>query len=44
MLADRELGRKIINDLITRSRPFGTTIEWKDGIGTVVLPRTTVNR
>jgi poly-gamma-glutamate synthesis protein (capsule biosynthesis protein) len=44
MLADPELGRKIINDLITRSRPFGTTIEWKDGIGTVVVPRTTVTR
>jgi poly-gamma-glutamate capsule biosynthesis protein CapA/YwtB (metallophosphatase superfamily) len=44
MLADPELGRKIVNDLITRSRPFGTTIEWKDGIGTVVLPRSTVTR
>lgn len=35
MLADRELGRKIINDLIERSRPFGTTIEWQEGVGVV---------
>jgi len=37
MLADRELGRKIIGDLIERSRPFGTTIEWRDGVGVVKL-------
>ncbi|MDP2955716.1 MAG: CapA family protein [Longimicrobiales bacterium] len=35
MLADEELGKKIIDDLIARSRPFGTTIEWRDGIGVV---------
>jgi poly-gamma-glutamate synthesis protein (capsule biosynthesis protein) len=35
--AGRELGQKIINDLIERSRPFGTRIEWRDGIGVVVL-------
>jgi poly-gamma-glutamate synthesis protein (capsule biosynthesis protein) len=35
MFADAELGRKIINDLIERSRPYGTTIEWRDGIGVV---------
>jgi poly-gamma-glutamate capsule biosynthesis protein CapA/YwtB (metallophosphatase superfamily) len=34
-LADRELGRKIVGDLIERSRPFGATIEWKDGVGVV---------
>jgi len=39
MLADRSLGEKIINDLIERSKPFGTTIEWRDGIGVVSLPR-----
>lgn len=33
--ADAELGRKIIGDLIERSERFGTTIEWKDGIGVV---------
>jgi len=37
MLADRELGQKIIGDLITRSRPLGTAIEWRDGIGVVRL-------
>lgn len=37
MLADRELGRKIIGDVIERSRPFGTTIEWRDGVGVVKL-------
>jgi poly-gamma-glutamate capsule biosynthesis protein CapA/YwtB (metallophosphatase superfamily) len=35
MLADRQLGEKIVNDLIERSKPFGTIIDWKDGIGTV---------
>lgn len=35
MLADRELGQKIITDLVQRSRPFGATIEWRDGIGMV---------
>jgi poly-gamma-glutamate capsule biosynthesis protein CapA/YwtB (metallophosphatase superfamily) len=33
--ADAELGRKIIGDLIERSGRFGTTIEWRDGIGIV---------
>ena len=37
MVADAELGRKIINDLIERSRPFGTDIEWRDGVGVVKL-------
>jgi poly-gamma-glutamate capsule biosynthesis protein CapA/YwtB (metallophosphatase superfamily) len=39
LLADRELGRKIINDLVERSQPFGTTIEWREaeGIGVVRL-------
>jgi poly-gamma-glutamate capsule biosynthesis protein CapA/YwtB (metallophosphatase superfamily) len=35
MLADRTLGKKIIDDLIARSKPFGTTIEWRDGVGVV---------
>ena len=39
MLADRVLGKKIIDDLIARSRPFGTTIEWKDGIGVVTVKK-----
>jgi poly-gamma-glutamate synthesis protein (capsule biosynthesis protein) len=37
MLADKELGRKIINDLIERSGDYGTRIEWDEqrGIGVV---------
>ncbi len=35
MLANRTLGRKIINDLIERSKPFGTKIAFKDGIGII---------
>ena len=35
LLADRVLGKKIIEDLIERSKAFGTTVEWRDGIGVV---------
>ena len=40
MLADRELGQKIIQDLIDRSRPHGTTILWDAGrgVGVVKVP------
>ena len=40
MFADRELGRKIIQDLIDASEPHGTVVEWDDarGIGFVRLP------
>lgn len=37
MLADPELGRKIMADLAERFRPFGTTVVWCEGIGTVRL-------
>lgn len=37
MLADTELGAKIINDLRERSTPFGTRIVERDGIGYVDL-------
>lgn len=37
MLANRELAQKIINDLTVLSKPFGTAVEWKDGIGIVRL-------
>jgi len=39
LLADRELGAKIIGDLVERSRPHGTAIEWDGarGIGVVRL-------
>ena len=35
MFANKVLSRKIINDLIERSKPFGTKIEYKDGIGII---------
>ena len=35
MLANKTLSRKIINDLIERSKPFGTKIIYKDGIGII---------
>jgi poly-gamma-glutamate synthesis protein (capsule biosynthesis protein) len=38
MLADPELGQKIINDLIERSERFGTEIQWAGGIGEVIVP------
>jgi poly-gamma-glutamate synthesis protein (capsule biosynthesis protein) len=38
-LADTQLGQKIINDLIERSKSFGTTIEWRNGIGHVIVKR-----
>lgn len=37
MLADTALGKKIIDDVAAFSRPFGTNIEFKDGIGIVAL-------
>ena len=37
VLADAELGRKIIDDLTRLSEPFGTTIEYRDGVGHVRL-------
>jgi poly-gamma-glutamate synthesis protein (capsule biosynthesis protein) len=36
-LADEALGHKIIEDLRQLSAPFGTRIEYRDGIGVVVL-------
>jgi poly-gamma-glutamate capsule biosynthesis protein CapA/YwtB (metallophosphatase superfamily) len=38
MLADAELGRKILDDLTKLSEPFGTRIEVRNGVGYVVLP------
>ena len=37
MFANKFLSRKIINDLIERSKPFGTKIEYKDGIGIIKI-------
>lgn len=38
MLAQPEEGRAIIDDLAELSRPFGTTLRWRDGVAEVVLP------
>ena len=35
MLAAPELAKKIIDDVVTFSAPFGTAIDYKDGIGVV---------
>ena len=35
MLANKSLSKKIITDLIVRSKPFGTNIQFKDGIGVI---------
>ena len=40
MLADPELGRKIIEDVAKFSEPFGTKVEFKDGIGIVPIAAT----
>jgi poly-gamma-glutamate capsule biosynthesis protein CapA/YwtB (metallophosphatase superfamily) len=37
MLADPELSRKIIDDLKKFSAPFGTNIEFRDGVGIVAV-------
>jgi poly-gamma-glutamate synthesis protein (capsule biosynthesis protein) len=40
VLANPELGKKIIDDLVKLSAPFGTSIEYKNGAGHVTLHRT----
>ena len=37
MLANKVLSKKIIDDLAERSKPFGTKVEFKDGIGVINL-------
>ncbi len=37
MLADPEVGRKIIDDLIKLSAPLGTTIQYRNGVGYIEL-------
>ncbi|MGE5833208.1 MAG: CapA family protein [Acidobacteriota bacterium] len=37
MLADAQLGKKILDDLIKLSEPFGTKIENRNGVGYVVV-------
>ncbi|MGH9323831.1 MAG: CapA family protein, partial [Vicinamibacteria bacterium] len=43
MFADETLSRKIIADLERLSKPFGTTVEYEDGVGVVRLPTSTTN-
>ena len=43
MFADKALGRKIIDDLKRLSEPFGTEIDYVDGVGVVRLATTTSN-
>ena len=37
MMADAEMGKKIISYLGELSAPFGTKIEYQDGVGIVKL-------
>jgi poly-gamma-glutamate capsule biosynthesis protein CapA/YwtB (metallophosphatase superfamily) len=39
LLADAELGKKIIGDLTKLSEPFGTHVEYKNGVGYVKLEK-----
>jgi poly-gamma-glutamate synthesis protein (capsule biosynthesis protein) len=39
MLAEGEQARKIVDDLIRLSKPFGTRIEYRQGAGVIVLPQ-----
>jgi poly-gamma-glutamate synthesis protein (capsule biosynthesis protein) len=39
MLAQGDLAKKIVDDLIERSKPFGTTITFENGVGRVALPQ-----
>jgi hypothetical protein len=40
MLANAELSRKIIDDVVKFSAPYGTKIDFRDGIGIVALATT----
>jgi poly-gamma-glutamate capsule biosynthesis protein CapA/YwtB (metallophosphatase superfamily) len=43
MFANKELGKKIIDDIVTASRSYGTQIEWQEarGVAVVRIPPTT---
>jgi len=40
MLASPELGKKIIDDVVQFSTPFGTAIDFRDGVGIVRIGAT----
>lgn len=44
MLAEGDLARKIISDVIRLSKPFGTAVVFDNGVGRVVLTTTTVTQ
>jgi poly-gamma-glutamate capsule biosynthesis protein CapA/YwtB (metallophosphatase superfamily) len=41
MFAEPDLGKKIVDDLIRLSEPFGTRIQYRNGVGYVELPAKT---
>jgi poly-gamma-glutamate capsule biosynthesis protein CapA/YwtB (metallophosphatase superfamily) len=41
MLAEGELARKILNDVVERSKPFGTDIQVSDGVGVITIRKPT---
>ena len=43
MLASPELAKKIVDDVVKFSTPFGTTIDFKDGVGVVRIDATKSN-
>jgi poly-gamma-glutamate capsule biosynthesis protein CapA/YwtB (metallophosphatase superfamily) len=44
MLADAETGRKIVEDVAKFSEPFGTKVEFRDGVGAVGVTTTKSSR
>jgi poly-gamma-glutamate synthesis protein (capsule biosynthesis protein) len=43
MAAEETLSRKIVSDLTRLSKPFGTEIEYVDGVGVVRVKSSTTN-
>ena len=40
MLASPDLAKKIVDDVVTFSHPYGTAIDFRDGVGVVRLSST----
>ena len=43
MLAAPELAKKIVEDVVTFSQPYGTAIDFRDGVGVVRIASTRSN-
>jgi poly-gamma-glutamate synthesis protein (capsule biosynthesis protein) len=43
LAADEELSRKVVSDLARLSKPFGTEVEYVDGVGVVKIKASTTN-